>query len=155
MGLGRRAQALAEVPRKAGADRREFGAGVDAGRLAACSSRCAIAADDTARASRVQDAGRWPHRRALVEAVSRLGRAAPRRPPARARRDRSGDRRRRPCRAAAKITDYQLSRDGSFVTFREDATEKTDYDVISGTDNAFRKLARGGQREDGARREDA
>ena len=42
-----------------------------------------------------------------------------------------------------KLTDYQLSRDGSFVTFREDATEKTDYDVISGTNNHL-KLARAG-----------
>ena len=43
-----------------------------------------------------------------------------------------------------KLTDYQLSRDGSFVTFREDVTEKTDYDVISGTHNHL-KLARDGE----------
>ena len=42
-----------------------------------------------------------------------------------------------------KLTDYQLSRDGSFVTFREDVTEKTDYDVISGTQNHL-KLVRAG-----------
>ena len=42
-----------------------------------------------------------------------------------------------------KLTDYQLSRDGTFVTYREDATEKTDYDVISGTNNHL-KIARGG-----------
>ncbi len=33
---------------------------------------------------------------------------------------------------------YSLSRDGSFATFQEDVTEKTDYDVIGGTDNALR-----------------
>jgi len=44
---------------------------------------------------------------------------------------------------ATKLTDYQLSRDGSFVIFREDATEKTDYDVISGT-NSHLKIARAG-----------
>ncbi|HUE90257.1 MAG TPA: prolyl oligopeptidase family serine peptidase [Vicinamibacterales bacterium] len=43
-----------------------------------------------------------------------------------------------------KLTDYQLARDGSFVTFREDVTEKTDYDVIAGTQNHL-KLARGGE----------
>jgi dipeptidyl aminopeptidase/acylaminoacyl peptidase len=42
-----------------------------------------------------------------------------------------------------KITDYQLARDGSFITFREDATEKTDYDVISGTSNHL-KMVRAG-----------
>jgi dipeptidyl aminopeptidase/acylaminoacyl peptidase len=44
--------------------------------------------------------------------------------------------------APLKLTDYQMARDGSFVTFREDATEKTDYDVISGTNNHL-KIARG------------
>ena len=43
-----------------------------------------------------------------------------------------------------KLTDYQLSRDGSFVTFREDVTEKTDYDVISGTQNHL-KVVRGAE----------
>jgi dipeptidyl aminopeptidase/acylaminoacyl peptidase len=42
-----------------------------------------------------------------------------------------------------KITDYQMSRDGAFIVFREDATEKTDYDVISGTQNHL-KILRGG-----------
>ena len=42
-----------------------------------------------------------------------------------------------------RLTDYQLARDGSFVTFREDVTEKTDYDVIFGTQNHLR-LVRGG-----------
>jgi dipeptidyl aminopeptidase/acylaminoacyl peptidase len=41
-----------------------------------------------------------------------------------------------------KVTDYQLSRDGSFVVYREDATEKTDYDVISGTHNALKMISR-------------
>jgi dipeptidyl aminopeptidase/acylaminoacyl peptidase len=45
---------------------------------------------------------------------------------------------------AAPITSYQLSRDGSFVTWMEDATEKTNYDVIFGTDNAVRMQPRGG-----------
>ncbi len=43
------------------------------------------------------------------------------------------------------ITNYQMSRDGSFVTWLEDSTEKTSYDVIFGTDNAIRTLARNGQ----------
>jgi dipeptidyl aminopeptidase/acylaminoacyl peptidase len=43
-----------------------------------------------------------------------------------------------------RMTDYRVGRDGRFVTFREDATEKTDYDVIFGTHNHL-KVARGGQ----------
>jgi dipeptidyl aminopeptidase/acylaminoacyl peptidase len=45
----------------------------------------------------------------------------------------------------AAITNYQMSRDGSFVTWLEDSTEKTSYDVIFGTDNAVRTLARNGR----------
>ena len=45
----------------------------------------------------------------------------------------------------AAITNYQLSRDGSFVTWLEDSTEKTSYDVIFGTDNAIRTIARNRQ----------
>jgi dipeptidyl aminopeptidase/acylaminoacyl peptidase len=45
----------------------------------------------------------------------------------------------------ASITSYQLSRDGSFVTWLEDSTEKTNYDVIFGTDNAIRMQPRNGQ----------
>ena len=45
----------------------------------------------------------------------------------------------------ATITNYQLSRDGSFVSWLEDNTEKTNYDVIFGTDNAIRMQARGAQ----------
>ena len=43
------------------------------------------------------------------------------------------------------ITNYQLARDGSLVTWLEDSTEKTNYDVIFGTDNAIRLQPRGGQ----------
>jgi dipeptidyl aminopeptidase/acylaminoacyl peptidase len=43
---------------------------------------------------------------------------------------------------ATRLTDYRLGRDGSFIAFREDATEKTDYDVIFGTHN-YLKIARG------------
>jgi dipeptidyl aminopeptidase/acylaminoacyl peptidase len=50
----------------------------------------------------------------------------------------------RPLLPKTKLTDYQLSRDGAFVTFREDVTEKTDYDVISGTQSHL-KLARGAE----------
>ena len=45
----------------------------------------------------------------------------------------------------APITNYQQSRDGSLVTWLEDATEKTNYDVIFGTDNAIRTQSRGSQ----------
>jgi dipeptidyl aminopeptidase/acylaminoacyl peptidase len=54
---------------------------------------------------------------------------------------RTGDARR--LLAPTKITDYQVSRDGAFITFREDATEKTDYDVISGTQNHLKILTAG------------
>ena len=54
---------------------------------------------------------------------------------------RSGDARR--VLPATRMTDYQPSRDGSFITFREDATEKTDYDVISGTQNHLKLIAAG------------
>jgi dipeptidyl aminopeptidase/acylaminoacyl peptidase len=47
--------------------------------------------------------------------------------------------------APAAITSYQLARDGSHVTWLEDGTEKTNYDVIFGTDNAIRLQTRGGQ----------
>ena len=42
------------------------------------------------------------------------------------------------------ITNYQIARDGSFVTWLEDGTEKTNYDVIFGTDNAIRTQPRNG-----------
>ena len=56
--------------------------------------------------------------------------------------------------APLKLTDYQVSRDGSFITFREDATEKTDYDVISGTNNHL-KIAHCRNDKDAPRRENA
>jgi dipeptidyl aminopeptidase/acylaminoacyl peptidase len=45
--------------------------------------------------------------------------------------------------APSRLTDYQISRDGTSIAFREDATKKTDYDVIFGTHNNL-KLLRGG-----------
>jgi dipeptidyl aminopeptidase/acylaminoacyl peptidase len=39
-----------------------------------------------------------------------------------------------------RLTSFQLARDGSFLTFLEDATEKTDYDVIFGTHNTVKHL---------------
>jgi dipeptidyl aminopeptidase/acylaminoacyl peptidase len=45
----------------------------------------------------------------------------------------------------APITNSQQSRDGSLVTWLEDSTEKTNYDVIFGTDNAIRAQSRGAQ----------
>ena len=33
-----------------------------------------------------------------------------------------------------------MARDGTFVTFQEDVTAKTDYDVIGGTENALRMV---------------
>ena len=41
----------------------------------------------------------------------------------------------------SKVTDYQLTRDGQALTYREDSTEKTDYDVISGTQNHLKAVA--------------
>lgn len=49
-----------------------------------------------------------------------------------------------PIVSTAAITSFQFSRDGSFVTWLEDATEKTSYDVIFGTDNAVRAALRNG-----------
>ena len=48
----------------------------------------------------------------------------------------------RPLLLPGRITSYQPSRDGSFITVMEDVTEKTDYDTIGGTDNAQRCDAR-------------
>jgi dipeptidyl aminopeptidase/acylaminoacyl peptidase len=45
--------------------------------------------------------------------------------------------------AAAPITTYQFSRDDQSVTWLEDRTERTNYDVIFGTDNAARMMTRG------------
>lgn len=46
--------------------------------------------------------------------------------------------------AERRISSYQLARDGSFVTYQEDVTEKTDYDTIGGTDNALRVIQTSG-----------
>jgi dipeptidyl aminopeptidase/acylaminoacyl peptidase len=54
---------------------------------------------------------------------------------------RSGDA--RPLLPSVLLTDYRFARDGSFITYREDATDKTDYDVIFGTHNHL-KIARNG-----------
>ena len=43
-----------------------------------------------------------------------------------------------------KISSYSVARDGTFLTFQEDVTEKTDYDVIGGTDNALRMVQTAG-----------
>ncbi len=40
-----------------------------------------------------------------------------------------------------KISSYNVARDGSFVTFLEDVTEKTDYDEIGGTSNRLMMVA--------------
>ena len=45
--------------------------------------------------------------------------------------------------APAAITSYEFSRDDSSVTWLEDRTEKTNYDVIFGTDNSVRAMTRG------------
>ena len=37
-----------------------------------------------------------------------------------------------------KLSELPGARDGSFVTFMEDVTEKTDYDVIGGTENTLK-----------------
>jgi dipeptidyl aminopeptidase/acylaminoacyl peptidase len=45
--------------------------------------------------------------------------------------------------APAAITTYQFSRDDLSVTWLEDQTEKTNYDVIFGTDNSVRAMTKG------------
>ena len=42
-----------------------------------------------------------------------------------------------------KLTNYRVARDGSFVVYQEDATEKTDYDTIGGTENRLLVWTRG------------
>ena len=44
----------------------------------------------------------------------------------------------RPLVQQGRLTSYQPSRDGSFVTVMEDVTAKTDYDTIGGTDNVLK-----------------
>ena len=43
-----------------------------------------------------------------------------------------------------KLISYSLARDGSFLTFQEDITEKTDYDVIGGSDAVLKQVAMAG-----------
>jgi dipeptidyl aminopeptidase/acylaminoacyl peptidase len=43
-----------------------------------------------------------------------------------------------------RLSSYQLARDGSFITFQEDVTDKTDYDTIGGTDNVLRLVQSAG-----------
>ena len=43
-----------------------------------------------------------------------------------------------------KLYSYTVSRDGTFITFQEDVTAKTDYDVIGGTENALRMVRTAG-----------
>ncbi len=45
--------------------------------------------------------------------------------------------------ARQRISGYDLSRDGSFITYQQDVTGKTDYDVIGGTENDLMLLERG------------
>jgi len=42
-----------------------------------------------------------------------------------------------------KLSSFQVARDNTLVVFQEDATEKTDYDVIGGTDNRVLVWTRG------------
>ncbi len=39
-----------------------------------------------------------------------------------------------------RITSYELAKDGSFLTYYQDITKKTDYDVINGVDNHVRLM---------------
>ncbi len=43
-----------------------------------------------------------------------------------------------------KLSSYTVARDGTFITFQEDVTAKTDYDVIGGTENALRMVPMAG-----------
>lgn len=42
------------------------------------------------------------------------------------------------------LSSYQVGRDGTFVTFMEDVTEKTDYERVGGTRNVLKMVSRGG-----------
>jgi len=43
-----------------------------------------------------------------------------------------------------RLSSYTMARDGTFITFQEDVTAKTDYDVIGGTDSALRMVQTAG-----------
>jgi len=45
--------------------------------------------------------------------------------------------------AEKKLSSFQLTRDQATVVFQEDVTEKTDYDVIGGTENQILSIGRG------------
>jgi dipeptidyl aminopeptidase/acylaminoacyl peptidase len=52
----------------------------------------------------------------------------------------------RPMLPQGRLSSYQVSRDGSFITMMEDVTKKTDYDTIGGTENELKYVdARTGQ----------
>ncbi|MGH9936316.1 MAG: prolyl oligopeptidase family serine peptidase [Blastocatellia bacterium] len=46
--------------------------------------------------------------------------------------------------AQTKINSYDLSEDGSFITYNEDVTKKTDYDVIFGSENQVQLIPASG-----------
>jgi len=46
--------------------------------------------------------------------------------------------------AQTKINSYNLSEDGSFITYNEDITKKTDYDVIFGSENQVQMIPSSG-----------
>jgi dipeptidyl aminopeptidase/acylaminoacyl peptidase len=46
--------------------------------------------------------------------------------------------------AESKINSYDLSEDGTFITYNEDLTKKTDYDTIGGTDNQLQLVQASG-----------
>jgi dipeptidyl aminopeptidase/acylaminoacyl peptidase len=46
--------------------------------------------------------------------------------------------------AEKRINSYEPARDGSFLTYYEDITKKTDYDVINGTDSQIQVMPLGG-----------
>jgi len=43
-----------------------------------------------------------------------------------------------------KLSSYSVARDATFITFQEDVTTKTDYDVVGGTENALRVVQTAG-----------
>ena len=43
-----------------------------------------------------------------------------------------------------KLSNYDISEDGSFITYSEDITKKTDYDVIGGTENQIQLMPAAG-----------
>ena len=128
-------RAIVQVPQKA-ADRRQFRAHVDARRLDAAGGPSRRRRRPRG-ACHVRQVDQRPDRRAHLEGVrfSTGTRCADPTACAPSPVSNPATGEPAPILPPAKITSYQLSRDGSFVTFLEDATEKTSYDVISGTEN--------------------